>query len=120
MPTPLPPPPSTQASAQVTVTISGTAAQLTFFTDVLGGNDAAAWAQIYSALTAAGISYVPGSLYIAGVPLPASAQQETDSWIGIPIGCSLARGTLRRRRCPCSLASAPHLRTSPLMRLRQQ
>jgi len=87
--TPLPPPPVAQASAQVTVTISGTASQLTFFTNVLKGNDAAAWAQIYSALTAAGISYVPGSLYVDGLPLPASGRTDIDVLIGIPIGVSL-------------------------------
>jgi len=86
--TPLPPPPVAQESAQVTVTISGTASQLTFFTNVINGNGAAAWAQIYSALTTAGINYVPGSLYINGVALPASARADIDVLIGVPIGVS--------------------------------
>jgi hypothetical protein len=68
--------------AQVTITIYGTTSELTVFTS----GSASVWARIYSALTAAGISYVPGSLYINGVPMP----KESDSVIiGVPIGVSL-------------------------------
>ena len=69
--------------AQVTVTVSGTASELTVFTS----GSASVWAQIYSALTAAGISYVPGSLYINGVPLP--KESDDSVIIGVPIGVSL-------------------------------
>ena len=79
------------ANAQVIIIISGTASSLTFFTSVHGGSNASAWAQIYSALTAAGISYVPGSLLIDGVGQPQGTASASDDTIliGAPIGLSI-------------------------------
>jgi len=60
---------------------------------------------------------IVSSLVILNVVASAS----DESWIGIPIGCSLARGTLRRRRCSHVLVGRTALgHEGALMRLRQQ
>ena len=105
------------ASFKVTVTFYGSAGDVQTLTTFFASapNVAALLAALEAELT--GVS----SLVILTVAASASAPATDESWIGIPIGCSLARGTLRCRRCSNVLVGRTALALErALMRLRQQ
>ena len=91
------------ATFKVTVTFRGSSGDVQTLTVFLAS--ATNQAALLAALLAEGLD---ASLLV--LPVVVSVTSNDESWIGIPIGCSLARFPLRRSLCPDALATAPRAR----------